>query len=113
MPSAYASKCVPAGLPLRLGGPYEELTVPWRVGDRLLMSTDVLSEARDAAGEFLPVGELGPVLMPGTVDEAVDALLRTARAHVPRGDLGDDLAVILLENVGATAVANEVSGDEA
>ena len=51
----------PAGLPLGLGGPYEELTVPWRAGDRLLMYTDGLSEARDARGEFLPVEELRPV----------------------------------------------------
>ena len=94
----------PAGLPLGLGGPYEELAVPWRPGDRLLMYTDGLSEARDARGEFLPVEELGPVLMSGSVDAAVDALLRTVRAHVPRGDLGDDLAVILLENLGATVV---------
>lgn len=103
----------PAGLPLGLGGPYEELTVPWRAGDRLLMYTDGLSEARDAEGEFLPVEELGPVLMSASVDEAVDALLRTVRAHVPRGDLADDLAVILLENLGVTAVGNPRSGDGA
>ena len=97
----------PAGLPLGLGGPYEELRVPWRAHDRLLMYTDGLSEARDAQGEFLPVEALGPVLMAGTVDEAVDTVLRVVRAHVPRGDLGDDLAVILLENLGA------VHGNEA
>ena len=91
----------PAGLPLGLGGPYEELTVQWRAGDRLLMYTDGLSEARDAGGEFLAVDELGPVLTSGSVDEAVDALLRAVRTHVPGGDLGDDLAVILLENLGA------------
>jgi len=96
----------PVGLPLGLGGPYEELRVPWHAGDRLLMYTDGLSEARDGGGEFLPVEELGPVLMLGSVDEAVDAVLRVVRAHVPRGDLGDDLAVILLENLGA------VQGDE-
>jgi len=73
----------------------------------LLMYTDGLSEARDAQGEFLPVEALGPVLMSGTVDEAVDTVLRVVRAHVPRGDLGDDLAVILLENLGA------VHGNEA
>ena len=90
----------PAGLPLGLGGSYEELTVPWRAGDRLLMYTDGLSEARDARGEFLPVQELGPVLTQGSVEEAVDGLLRVVRGHVARGDLGDDLAVTLLENLG-------------
>ena len=101
----------PAGLPLGLGGPYEELTVPWRSGDRLLMYTDGLSEARDARGEFLRMEDLGPVLVPGSVDEAVDALLQAVRAHVPRGDLGDDLAVILLENLGAKAVGTEGAGE--
>ena len=91
----------PAGLPLGLGGPYEELRVPWRAHDRLLMYTDGLSEARDAQGEFLSVEELGPVLTAGSLDEAVDALLRVVREHVPKGNLGDDLAVILLENLGA------------
>ena len=100
----------PAGLPLGLGGPYEELTVPWRAGNRLLMYTDGLSEARDDQGEFLPVQELGPVLTSGNVDQAVDDLLRVVRAHVPRGDLGDDLAVTLLENLGA-AQSDERAAD--
>jgi len=91
----------PAGLPLGLDGGYEERTVPWRAGDRMLMYTDGLSEARDAQGEFLSVEELGPVLTAGSLDEAVDALLRVVREHVPKGNLGDDLAVILLENLGA------------
>jgi len=90
----------PVGLPLGLGGPYEEVTVRWRAGDRLLMYTDGLSEARDARGEFFPVEEAGPILTAGSVEEALEALLRAVRAHVPRGDLGDDLAVILLENLG-------------
>ena len=90
----------PAGLPLGLDGPYQQLTVPWCAGDRLLMYTDGLSEARDAHGEFLPVEELGPVLTAGSTDEALDALLRVVRGHVPGGDLGDDLAVVLLQNLG-------------
>ncbi len=100
----------PAGLPLALGGPYEEMTVPWRPGDRLLMYTDGLSEARDARGEFLPVEDLGPVLSSGSVDAAVDALLRGVRAHVPHGDLGDDLAVVLLENLGAVQEDDAAAG---
>ena len=40
------------------------------------------------------------MLAAGSVQEALETLLRAVRAHVPRGDLGDDLAVVLLENLG-------------
>ena len=39
---------LPPCLPLGLGGIYESVTVPWAPGDRLLLYTDGLSEARDA-----------------------------------------------------------------
>jgi hypothetical protein len=91
----------PAGLPLALGGSYEQLTVPWSPGDRLLMYTDGLSEARDRHGEFLPVLPLAPLLTADSVDKALDAVLDAVRRHVPRGHLADDLAVLLLENVSA------------
>ena len=42
----------PTGLPLGLGGGYDEQTYPWHSGDRLLMYTDGLSEARDQRGSF-------------------------------------------------------------
>jgi serine phosphatase RsbU (regulator of sigma subunit) len=66
------------------------------------MYTDGVSEARDAHGQFLPVPSLAPVLRTGTVGEALDALLDAVRRHVPGGGLTDDLAAILLENVGVT-----------
>lgn len=89
----------PPGLPLGLGEAYEAETVPWRPGQRLLMYTDGVSEARDAHGQFLPVLAVAPGLASGTVDEALDELLQAIRRHVPHGDLDDDLAVILLEHV--------------
>ncbi|HSE70622.1 MAG TPA: PP2C family protein-serine/threonine phosphatase, partial [Nocardioidaceae bacterium] len=88
----------PAGLPLGLGSDYEEVTIPWRAGERLLMYTDGLSEARDARGQFLPVQELAPRARQESVDEALEALLEAVRDHVPRGQLTDDLAVLLLEH---------------
>jgi sigma-B regulation protein RsbU (phosphoserine phosphatase) len=89
----------PAGLPLGLGETYETHTVPWRPGDRLLMYTDGVSEARDAQGEFLPLLTLAPLLRADTVDAALDGLLEAVSQHVPSGHLTDDLAVMLLENV--------------
>jgi hypothetical protein len=89
----------PAGLPLGLADDvYECRTVPWRPGDRLLMYTDGLSEARDAHGEFLSVPDLAPMITRGTVEESVAEVLQAVRDHVPDGRLADDLAVLLLEN---------------
>ena len=45
------------GLPLGLDvglGEYTTRSLPWEPGDRLLMYTDGLTEARDDAGEFFP-----------------------------------------------------------
>ena len=89
---------VPAGLPLGLGTKYESVTFPWAHGDRLLLYTDGLSEARDAQGEFLPVLPLASLLRTKNVEDALDSVLLQVRQHVPGGRFTDDLAVMLLEN---------------
>ena len=91
---------LPACLPLGLGRAYESVTVPWAPGDRLLLYTDGLSEARDAHDEFLPVLPLAPLLHTTTVEAALDRVLEEVRRHVPEGLFADDLAVLLLENAG-------------
>ena len=46
----------PTGLPLGLGGGYDEQTYPWHSGGPAAdVHTDGLSEARDQRGEFLPL----------------------------------------------------------
>jgi len=64
---------------------------------RLLLHTDGLLEARNAAGDFLDV----PAVLgssggdSGDPDEVLDKLLAAVRAHAG-GDLQDDLAVLLV-----------------
>ena len=86
------------GLPLGLGERYEAVTVPWSPGDRFLLYTDGLSEARNANGEFLPVESLGELIRRAPHSVALDDVLRRLRQHVQGGHLTDDLAMVLLEN---------------
>lgn len=94
---------LPPGLPLGLGRIYESVTLRWTPGDRVLMYTDGLSEARDAAGEFLEILSLAPLLRTTSVDQALDRLLNEVSRHVPGGEFTDDLAVLLLENAPGNA----------
>jgi serine phosphatase RsbU (regulator of sigma subunit) len=91
---------LPPGLPLGLGDSALPVRVPWGVGDRLLLYTDGLSEARDDDGTFLAPIDLAPTVASKPLDEALDAVLEQARRHVPGRLLTDDLAVVLLENTG-------------
>ena len=83
-------------LPLGLGFGYESVEFTWETGDRLLLYTDGLSEARDGAGKFLDVRDLAPLIAGRHVEEALDAVLAAATAHT-RDGLGDDAALVLLE----------------
>ncbi|KQV73481.1 hypothetical protein ASC64_18760 [Nocardioides sp. Root122] len=86
-------------LPLGLGFGYARHDFTWEPGDRLLLYTDGLSEARDAQGEFLDLVELAPHLVGLDVDAAADRLLDLTRDH-SRGstDAADDMAVLVLEH---------------
>src|SRR6476660_7387219 len=77
--------------------PYQDLTVPWAPGDRLLLYTDGLSEARDRDGEFLSPLALGPALSGPEVPKAMAALLEAIGRPPPAARLGDDLSLLLLE----------------
>ena len=95
---------VPAGLPLGIGDDFGEATVAWEPGDRLLLYTDGLSEARNADGEFLRLLEAAAALGSGTIEDALTGLLDEVRRHVPGGALGDDLAVVMLEHTPVDSV---------
>lgn len=86
-------------LPLGLAHGYARHDFTWEPGDRLLLYTDGLSEARDAQGAFLDLVELAPHLVGIDVDAAADRLIDLTRDH-SRGstDAADDLAVLVLEH---------------
>lgn len=89
-----------ADLPLGLGWHYSAHEFTWQPGDRLLVYTDGVSEARDRDGEFLDIRTLGPQIVKRPVEAALDLVLQRVRAHSVRGELTDDIAVMLLEYVG-------------
>ncbi|HEX6870700.1 MAG TPA: PP2C family protein-serine/threonine phosphatase [Micromonosporaceae bacterium] len=73
-------------------------------GDRLLLFTDGLAEAR-RAGDFFPTEERAWALLAhGTVEHGL-ASLESALAEWVRGKFDDDIALILLEYTGAAPEA--------
>ncbi|WP_327168000.1 PP2C family protein-serine/threonine phosphatase [Streptomyces subrutilus] len=93
----------PLGLGLGLAGPLQAVTAELRVrsGDRLLLHTDGVTEARDRAGRFYPLEARLPVL---ARDRAglVQAVWRDLAAFTDGGPR-DDVALLLLTLDGAGA----------
>ena len=89
-------------VPLGMGSDPEVETTSLRPGERLLLFTDGLLEARDGQGRFFDLEPAAQRLtrsggnFPGALDTALDRLLAEVRAHVG-GELGDDVAVLLVE----------------
>lgn len=91
---------VRAGMPMGTALParWEATPFSWTRGDRLLLYTDGLSEARDEAGEFLPLERLDEALQDPDAERALERVLERVAAHAAHARLGDDLALVLLEN---------------
>ncbi len=100
-----------ADLPLGLGNEYGMHEFEWQPGDRLLLYTDGVSEARDRSGEFLDLRALGPSLVGEPIEPTLDVLLDAVRAHSATGDLSDDVAVLLLEHLAAGHEFQPVAGE--
>jgi phosphoserine phosphatase RsbU/P len=108
----------PVGLPFGMSvgsfGGHAQVDLPWSTGDRLLMYTDGLSEARDDHGRFLDVASLAPHLRTGSPDQALEAVIAAVEQHVPRGRLEDDLAIVLLEHADdrpLSTARSEIAGE--
>jgi serine phosphatase RsbU (regulator of sigma subunit) len=86
-------------LPLGLGSDPVLSTGQLVAGDRLLLYTDGLIEARGQDGEFLDLAVLTGRVADGPLDEVLDEVLQ--RLHEAVGpELGDDLALIVAEYEG-------------
>ena len=85
------------------GATFDDGTIVLRKGERLVLFTDGVSEARDEAGTFLGVEGLAGVCMKKATarpQELCEALCDAARAY-QGGTLRDDATVLVLERCGA------------
>ncbi|MFG2296617.1 PP2C family protein-serine/threonine phosphatase [Streptomyces sp. NPDC048603] len=87
----------PLGLGLVEAAPPAVVDVPVRAGDRLLVHTDGVTEARDAAGLFYPLLVRVPVVsLPGDPPAAVASAVWRDLAAFTDGGPRDDVAVLVL-----------------
>ncbi|MEU6216739.1 PP2C family protein-serine/threonine phosphatase [Streptomyces sp. NPDC047022] len=83
----------PLGLRGLCGGEYRASPLPFASGDLLLLYTDGVAEARDAANRFYPLVPRMATLQPRDPDALLDDLLLDVRAYVGSG-LKDDAALL-------------------
>ena len=86
-------------LPLGLGAAPVPVRDQLEVGDRLLLYTDGIIEARDAQQQFVDLREVVATLAGGRLDEVLDRVLVALRRSVGAA-LGDDLALVVAEYRG-------------
>jgi sigma-B regulation protein RsbU (phosphoserine phosphatase) len=86
-------------LPLGLGADPVLVTGRLRPGDRLLLYTDGVLEARDPDREFVDIMELVRPLATGELEQVLDDILEHLHGIVG-ADLGDDLALLVAEYLG-------------
>ncbi|QOV47421.1 serine/threonine-protein phosphatase [Streptomyces chromofuscus] len=77
-------------------GTYVPATFPFREGDRLVLYTDGVTEARDPDGRFYPLAERVAVRADHEPGPLVDAITADLRQHTG-GRLGDDLALVVAQ----------------
>ncbi len=81
--------------------PIEDESIPWRRGDRLVLFTDGIIDARDETderlGEESVLAFLSAIEPSATPDMVLDALFAHVDAHVRGTPLRDDLAVVIVD----------------
>jgi sigma-B regulation protein RsbU (phosphoserine phosphatase) len=81
--------------------PIEECVMTWRRGDRLVLFTDGLTDARDASDQRLGEGAVLEMLATMTHGESpdvmLDALFTQVEQHTRRTALRDDLAAVIVD----------------
>lgn len=101
---ASSAPSLPCAPPFGLGERFTTTTVTWQVGDRLLLFTDGLVEARNGAGEFFPLEGQVELLRGAAPEQALDRLTAILTDHVG-GNLHDDLALLLIERLARPGAA--------
>jgi serine phosphatase RsbU (regulator of sigma subunit) len=85
------------GLPLGLGESWQATVVPFAAGDRMLLYTDGIAEARGRRNrEFPLLDRARDSLTTDGPERSLQKLLRRLRRHV-RGRLDDDVAIMFVE----------------
>lgn len=81
--------------------PIEECVMSWRRGDRLVLFTDGITDARDARDQRLGEGAVLDMLATMTHGESpdamLDALFTQVESHTRRTALRDDLAAVIVD----------------
>ena len=86
----------PSSVPLGLGVDPVAVTGTLEAGDRLLLYTDGLVEARDLAGHFVDLREVTAPLVSAPLADVLDEVVASVQ-RVTGGPLGDDLAMLVAE----------------
>ncbi|MFE6956503.1 PP2C family protein-serine/threonine phosphatase [Streptomyces sp. NPDC057696] len=93
-PPQYA---LPLGIGVHGGEGPEPYTVDFAPGDQILLYTDGVTEARDGAGDFYPLGDRASLLKDPDPEVALKQL-RADLVHHAAGPLHDDAAMLLLRH---------------
>ncbi|MFF4077913.1 PP2C family protein-serine/threonine phosphatase [Streptomyces sp. NPDC001777] len=109
LPPAHA---LPLGLGLHGGKPPRPYRVGFAPGEQLLLYTDGVTEARDDAGTFYPLGERSALLGDPDAQAALEALRADVVRHVA-GPLHDDAAMLLLRRRGARDAGRRTAAEGA
>ncbi|MFE2428933.1 PP2C family protein-serine/threonine phosphatase [Streptomyces sp. NPDC059373] len=96
----------PLGLAALSPDAYHVDTFPLDAGDTLVLYTDGVIEARDAAGDFYPASDRVATWKWGTPDQLLERILDDLHSHVG-GRLDDDVAMVAVQRAPASGPDRE------